>query len=188
MIFGLSKKAATLAAHGIGTGIRALLVRHEAYVYFPLLEKTKFALQQKYTNAAETLNYCRVIAEKYDLHANALMQTEVTCTEWDEDSRRWLVKTDRGDAIKARFVVHSNGPADPAETAGNFRHQQFQRGTFHTSRWDYGYTGGNSDGDLDKLKDKRVAVIGTGATAVQCVPHLGASAAELMCSSARRLH
>ena len=82
----------------------------ESYVYFPLLEKTQFAPQQKYSNATETLNYCRVIAEKYDLHANALMQTKVTCTEWDEDSRRWLVKTDLGDSIKARFVVHSNGP------------------------------------------------------------------------------
>ena len=151
----------------------------EAYVYFPLLEKTQFTPQQKYTNAAETLNYCHVIAEKYDLHANALMQTEVTCTEWDEDSRRWLVKTDRGDAIKARFVVHSNGPLNRPKLPAISGISSFKGHTFHTSRWDYGYTGGNSDGDLDKLKDKRVAVIGTGATAVQCVPHLGASAAEL---------
>ena len=151
----------------------------EAYVYFPLLEKTQFTPQQKYTNAAETLNYCRMIAEKYDLHANALMQTEVTCTEWDEDSRRWLVKTDRGDAIKARFVVHSNGPLNRPKLPAISGISSFKGHTFHTSRWDYGYTGGNSDGDLDKLKDKRVAVIGTGATAVQCVPHLGASAAEL---------
>ena len=151
----------------------------ESYVYFPLLEKTKFTPQQKYTNAAETLNYCHVIAEKYDLHANALMQTEVTGTDWDEDSGRWVVKTDRGDAIKARFVVHSNGPLNRPKLPAISGITSFTGHTFHTSRWDYGYTGGNSDGGLDGLKDKRVAVIGTGATAVQCVPHLGASAAEL---------
>ena len=151
----------------------------ESYVYFPLLEKTKFTPQQKYTNAAETLNYCRVIGEKYDLHANALMQTEVTGTDWDEDSGRWVVKTDRGDAIKARFVVHSNGPLNRPKLPAISGITSFTGHTFHTSRWDYGYTGGNSDGGLDGLKDKRVAVIGTGATAVQCVPHLGASAAEL---------
>ena len=151
----------------------------ESYVYFPLLEKTKFTPQQKYTNAAETLNYCRVIGEKYDLHANALMQTEVTGTDWDEDSGRWVVKTDRDDAIKARFVVHSNGPLNRPKLPAIAGITSFTGHTFHTSRWDYGYTGGNSDGGLDGLKDKRVAVIGTGATAVQCVPHLGASAAEL---------
>ena len=151
----------------------------ESYVYFPLLEKTKFAPQQKYTNAAETLNYCHVIAEKYNLYSNALMQTEVTGTEWNEDIQRWLVATDRGDAIKARFVVHSNGPLNRPKLPAISGITKFKGHTFHTSRWDYGYTGGNSDGGLDGLKDKRVAVIGTGATAVQCVPHLGASAAEL---------
>ena len=151
----------------------------ESYVYFPLLEKTQFTPQQKYTNAAETLNYCHVIAEKYDLHAAALMQTEVTGTDWDEDSGRWLVKTDRGDAIKARFVVHSNGPLNRPKLPAINGIRSFKGHTFHTSRWDYGYTGGHSDGGLDGLKDKRVAIIGTGATAVQCVPHLGASAAQL---------
>ena len=151
----------------------------ESYVYFPLLEKTQFTPQQKYTNAAETLNYCHVIAEKYDLYANALMQTEVTGTDWDEDSGRWLVKTDRGDAIKARFVVHSNGPLNRPKLPAINGISSFKGHTFHTSRWDYGYTGGHSDGGLDRLKDKRVAIIGTGATAVQCVPHLGASAAQL---------
>lgn len=151
----------------------------ESYVYFPLLEKTKFTPQHKYTNAAETLNYCHVIAQNYELYANALMQTEVVGTDWDEDSQRWLVRTDRGDAIRARFVVHSNGPLNRPKLPAISGINSFKGHTFHTSRWDYGYTGGDSDGGLDGLKDKRVAVIGTGATAVQCVPHLGASAAQL---------
>ena len=51
--------------------------------------------------------------------------------------------------------------------------------TFHTSRWDYRYTGGDCTGGLTGLKDKRVGIIGTGATAIQCVPHLGEWAKEL---------
>jgi cyclohexanone monooxygenase len=57
--------------------------------------------------------------------------------------------------------------------------ETYQGHTFHTSRWDYAYTGGDSSGGLDGLADKRVGIIGTGATAVQCVPHLGEGAKEL---------
>tara|TARA_B110000438_G_C15819826_1_gene653834 strand:- start:638 stop:2521 length:1884 start_codon:yes stop_codon:yes gene_type:complete len=151
----------------------------ESYVYFPLLERTKFIPKHKYTNAPETLEYCHVIAEKYELHENAILQTEVTSTEWDEEIGRWLVSTNRQDRLKAKYVVHSNGPLNrpklPAITGIN----DYKGHTFHTSRWDYNYTGGSSNGDLENLKDKRVAIIGTGATAVQCVPHLGAAAKEL---------
>ena len=151
----------------------------ESYVYFPLLERTKFIPKHKYTNAPETLEYCHVIAEKYELHENAILQTEVTSTEWDEEIGKWLVSTNRQDRLKAKYVVHSNGPLNrpklPAITGIN----DYKGHTFHTSRWDYNYTGGSSNGDLENLKDKRVAIIGTGATAVQCVPHLGAAAKEL---------
>jgi len=82
----------------------------ESYVYFPLLERTKFIPKHKYTNAPETLEYCGVIAEKYELHKNAILQTEVTSTEWDEETGRWLVSTNRQDRLKAKYVVHSNGP------------------------------------------------------------------------------
>jgi len=56
---------------------------------------------------------------------------------------------------------------------------EFKGHTFHTSRWDYRYTGGSSSGGLTGLADKRVGIIGTGATAIQCVPHLGEWAKEL---------
>jgi cyclohexanone monooxygenase len=151
----------------------------EAYVYFPLLEKTGFVPKQKYTNAPETLEYCHVIAKTYGLHERALMQTLVTSTDWDEDQGRWVVATDRQDRLKARYVVHSNGPLNRPKLPAIRGIGDFKGHTFHTSRWDYAYTGGDSNGGLTNLKDKRVAVIGTGATAVQCVPHLGAAAQHL---------
>ena len=151
----------------------------ESYVYFPMLEKTGFVPRQKYTNAPETLEYCEVLAERFDLHDNALMQTEVISTEWDEDVRRWLVTTNRQDCLKARFVVHSNGPLNRPKLPAIKGISSYKGHTFHTSRWDYAYTGGDSHGNLDNLSDKRVAIIGTGATAVQCIPHLGAGAKEL---------
>jgi len=151
----------------------------ESYVYFPMLEKTEFVPRQKYTNAPETLEYCEVLAERFDLHNNALMQTEVISTEWDEEARRWLVTTNRQDCLKARFVVHSNGPLNRPKLPAIKGISSYKGHTFHTSRWDYAYTGGDSHGNLDNLSDKRVAIIGTGATAVQCIPHLGAGAKEL---------
>jgi cation diffusion facilitator CzcD-associated flavoprotein CzcO len=151
----------------------------EAYVYFPLLEQTGFVPKQKYTNAPETLEYCHVIAKTYGLHERSLMQTLVTSTDWDEEQGRWIVSTDRQDRIKARYVVHSNGPLNRPKLPAIRGINEFKGHTFHTSRWDYSYTGGDSNGGLDKLSDKRVAVIGTGATAVQCVPHLGAAAEHL---------
>jgi cation diffusion facilitator CzcD-associated flavoprotein CzcO len=148
----------------------------EAYVYFPLLEKTGFVPKQKYTNAPETLEYCHVIAQTYGLNERALMQTLVTSTDWDEEQGRWTVSTDRQ---KARYVVHSNGPLNRPKLPAIRGISDFKGHTFHTSRWDYAYTGGDSNGGLTNLKDKRVAVIGTGATGVQCVPHLGAAAEHL---------
>jgi len=151
----------------------------ESYIYFPLLEETGFIPKKKYTDAAETLEYCHIICEKYQLYDNACLQTEVTSTVWDEDINRWIVSTNKKDKIKARFVVHSNGPLNRPKLPAIKGINNFNGHTFHTSRWDYDYTGGDSNGNLSNLKDKRVAVIGTGATAVQCVPHLGESAKEL---------
>ena len=151
----------------------------ESYVYLPMLEETGFVPRQKYTDAPETLAYCQVLAEKFGLNDLALMQTEVVSTEWDETTRRWTVTTNRQDNLKARYVVHSNGPLNRPKLPAIKGIGDYKGHTFHTSRWDYDYTGGNSHGGLDKLADKRIAIIGTGATAVQCVPHLGAGAKEL---------
>jgi cyclohexanone monooxygenase len=151
----------------------------ESYVYLPLLEELDFMPVEKYTRAPEILKHCRVIGEKFDLYRGALFQTEVTGLEWNEESGRWIVRTNKGDAIRARFVVMANGPLHRPKLPGIPGVESFQGHTFHTSRWDYDYTGGDSSGNLTGLKDKIVGIIGTGATSVQCVPHLGAGARHL---------
>ena len=151
----------------------------ESYIYFPLLEETGFIPKRKYTNAPETLEYCGVIADKFNLYENSILQTEVTETKWSDESGLWTIKTNKGDEITANFVVHSNGPLNRPKLPAIEGINDYKGHTFHTSRWDYEYTGGSSHGNLENLSDKKVAIIGTGATAVQCIPHLGAAAKEL---------
>jgi cyclohexanone monooxygenase len=145
----------------------------ESYIYLPLLEETGYMPVEKYARAQEILDHCRIIARRYDLYRNACLQTEVTDLKWDDDARRWFVSTSRGDAMRARFVCMANGILHKPKLPGIPGVESFKGHTFHTSRWDYGYTGGDALGNLTGLADKRVGVIGTGATAVQCVPHLG---------------
>jgi cyclohexanone monooxygenase len=151
----------------------------ESYIYLPLLEEVGYVPKEKYTHAPEILAHSAAIGRKFDLYRNACFQTEVTEMRWDEPSARWIVSTNRGDRMKARFVVMSNGPLNRPKLPGIPGIEKYAGHSFHTSRWDYGYTGGNSDGNLTGLRGKRVAVIGTGATAVQCVPHVGETAEHL---------
>jgi len=151
----------------------------ESYIYLPLLEEMNYVPIEKYTHAPEILSYCKKLADHYDLYKDACLQTEVTEIKWDEDSAVWLINTNRGDAMTATSVVMSNGPLNRPKLPGIEGINEFEGHTFHTSRWDYDYTGGSSEGGLIGLENKRVGIIGTGATAVQCIPHLGASAKEL---------
>ena len=151
----------------------------ESYIYLPLLEEMNYVPIEKYTHAPEILSYCKKLADHYNLYKDACLQTEVTEIKWDESSAVWLINTNRGDVMTATSVVMSNGPLNRPKLPGIEGINEFEGHTFHTSRWDYGYTGGSSEGGLIGLENKRVGIIGTGATAVQCIPHLGASAKEL---------
>ncbi|HTO70824.1 MAG TPA: NAD(P)/FAD-dependent oxidoreductase [Myxococcota bacterium] len=151
----------------------------ESYIYLPLLEEVGYVPKEKYTRAPEILAHSAAIGRRYDLYENACFQTEVTDLRWDEDEARWIVSTNRGDKLRARFVVNSNGPLNRPKLPGIPGIESFAGHSFHTSRWDYGYTGGDSNGNLHGLRGKRVGIIGTGATAVQCVPHLGEAAGHL---------
>jgi cyclohexanone monooxygenase len=151
----------------------------ESYIYLPLLEELGYVPTEKYARAPEILAHSQAIGRKYDLYRNACFQTEVTEMRWDEPSSRWIVHTNRGDRMRARFVVMSNGPLNRPKLPGIPGIESFKGHSFHTSRWDYAYTGGDSNGNLTGLRGKRVGIIGTGATAVQCVPHLGETAEHL---------
>ncbi len=151
----------------------------ESYIYLPLLEEVGYIPEQKYSNAPEILAHSRAIGEHFDLYSNACFQTEVTGLQWDDTDGRWIISTNRGDAMRARFVCMANGPLHRPKLPAIPGVEQFLGHTFHTSRWDYDYTGGTSLGGLTGLRNKRVGIIGTGATAVQCIPHLAEGAEHL---------
>jgi cyclohexanone monooxygenase len=151
----------------------------ESYIYLPMLEQVGTMPSEKYVRGSEIHAHFQALANRYDLYAAACFQTGVTELRWDEAAGAWLVLTDRGDAFRARFVAMSNGPMHRPKLPGIPGIATFEGHTFHTSRWDYGYTGGDERGGLIGLADKVVGVIGTGATGVQVVPPLGESARQL---------
>ena len=148
----------------------------ESYVYMPLLEELGYIPTEKYAKGDEIFAHCRRIAEHYDLYRGACLQTEVSKVRWDSALSRWIISTNHGDSMRARFVAMANGYLQKPKLPGIEGITAFQGHAFHTSRWDYDYTGP----DLAKLSDKRVGIIGTGATAIQCVPHLARSAEHLL--------
>ncbi len=151
----------------------------ESYIYMPLLEETGYIPKEKYAYGPEILEHAQRVGKHYDLYKRACFQTQVDTLTWDEETSRWIIRTDRDDVLKARFVVMSSGPLNRPKLPAIPGIENFKGHTFHTSRWDYDYTGGSSSGGLDKLKDRRVGVIGTGATSIQCVSYLAKSAKEL---------
>jgi cyclohexanone monooxygenase len=151
----------------------------ESYCYLPLLEETGYVPQNKHAFGDEILEYCQMIGRRYDLYKQAYFQTQVAEAKWDEQAERWIVTTDRGDRFAARFLIQGIGALSQPKLPGIPGIEQFKGKSFHTGRWDYAYTGGGLHGGLDKLKDKRVAVIGTGATGIQLIPHVAETAKQL---------
>lgn len=146
-----------------------------SYDYLPLLDEMDYVPKNHYSRGDEILGHCQAIANKYNLYELAVFQTTVTSTTWLEEEQVWELKTDRGDVMRARFVICANGTLSKPKLAKIDGINSFKGHSFHTSRWDYDYTGQ----DLSNLKDKVVGIIGTGATAVQAVPGLGEAAKEL---------
>jgi cyclohexanone monooxygenase len=151
----------------------------ESYIYMPMLEEMDYIPTEKYARGGEIFRYAQNMGRKFDLYRRALFRTEIEALRWDEAAARWIVSTNHGDVIRARFVNLATGPLQRPRLPAIPGIETFQGRAFHTSRWDYAYTGGDASGGLEKLRDKRVGVIGTGATAVQCIPHLGRYAERL---------
>jgi cation diffusion facilitator CzcD-associated flavoprotein CzcO len=146
-----------------------------AYDYLPLLDELDYVPVNHYSRGPEILGHCQAIAKKYDLYDLAVFHTTVTATIWNEDEQMWHIETDRGDRMRAQFVICANGTLSKPKLSKIEGMETFKGHAFHTSRWDYDFTGE----DLVKLKDKTVGIIGTGASAVQAIPELAKQAKAL---------
>jgi cyclohexanone monooxygenase len=141
----------------------------ESYSYLPLLEETGYIPSMKFASGFEILEYCQNMAQKFGFYDHCLFHTTVAATTWDEESGRWIVETDRGDKMRARFVVLANGILTTPKLARIAGMEKFKGESFHTSRWNY---------NID-LRGKTVGIIGTGATAVQAIPELAKIVGQL---------
>lgn len=148
----------------------------ESYIYLPYLEQTGYMPTERYTRGSEIFAYLQSLGRHFGLYDRALFQTKVTGMVWDDAASRWQVSTDRGDRIRARFVTTQSGIFDRPQLPGIPGLSDFKGHIFHSARWDYEYTGPA----LEHLSDKRVAVIGTGATGLQIVPELARAAKRLI--------
>ncbi|MGE3692090.1 MAG: flavin-containing monooxygenase [Novosphingobium sp.] len=153
---------------------------NDAYCYLPLLEETGFIPTKKYADGYEIRDYFQLIVDRYKLGEHSLFHTLTRSLRWDETIQRWRIITNRGDELRARFVIMANGLLNIPKLPGVQGIETFKGKLFHTSRWDWSYTGGSERNPvLDMLGDKRVAIVGTGATAIQAVPFLGQYAKQL---------
>jgi cation diffusion facilitator CzcD-associated flavoprotein CzcO len=151
----------------------------ESYSYLPMLEELDYIPTRRYAFGEEILGHLEAIADRFDLVTDALFHTGVTGAEWNEDRARWQVRTDRGDELTCRWYVLAVGILNLMKLPAIPGMEDFAGHSFHTARWDYGYTGGGPHEPLTGLADKVVAFIGTGATGIQCVPPLAESAKHL---------
>ncbi len=151
----------------------------ESYIYLPLLEELDYMPKEKYSYGPEILEHCKELGRHFDLYRDVCFGTRVHEMHWDDADHRWVLHTNHNDRMRARFVIMAIGPLSRPKLPGIAGIDTYEGHSFHTSRWDYDYTGGDTNGNLTKLSDKVVGVIGTGATAVQCIPHVGEAAQQL---------
>jgi cation diffusion facilitator CzcD-associated flavoprotein CzcO len=148
----------------------------ESYIYLPMLEELGYIPKDRYASGEEIRRHLQAIADRFDLVADALFHTGVKEARWDDEQARWLVRTDRGDEVRCRYYVLAVGILNLLKLPAIPGMEEFAGHSFHTARWDYGYTGGGPGRPLTKLGDKVVALIGTGATGIQCLPPLAEAA------------
>jgi cyclohexanone monooxygenase len=151
----------------------------DATIYLPLLEETGYIPTEKYAKAPEIFKYSQILAKHFDLYRGALFQTSVTSATWDEKRSRWIVTTDRGDELAARFLISCNGFLTTPKLPKIPGISSFKGHMFHTSRWDFDYTKGDAYGGMTGLADKVVGILGTGSTGIQVIPKLGEAAKQL---------
>ncbi|MDV7089123.1 flavin-containing monooxygenase [Rhodococcus opacus] len=151
----------------------------ESYTYLPLLEEVGYMPTEKYATGEEIWKYCQMLGRHFDLYKDSYFQTEITSIRWEEADSRWHIRTDRDDLIKTRYLLLGTGPLNHAKLPDIPGIEEFEGHLFHTNRWDYAYSGGDQRGDLSNLRDKRIAMVGTGATGIQCMPIVAKDAQHL---------
>jgi len=151
----------------------------ESTVYMPMCEEVGYVPPHRYCYSREIMAHSNLIAEKYGLFEKAALATQLSSITWDDSIKRWIVRSDKGDAFKAQHAIINFGTFSHPKLPAAPGVELFEGHMWHTSRWDYDYTGGSNAGGLVKLADKRVGIIGTGATAIQSIPHLGEHAKHL---------
>lgn len=161
----------------------------EGYCYLPLLEETGYVPKHKYSYGAEIRKNTELIAERWRLRG--MFSTKVDRQVWDNSKDHWVVDLTQsfGDVrpptkltVNAQFVFMASGVLSTPKIPNVPGFEDFRKHgqTFHTSRWDYRITGGTQEQpDMTKLKDKNVAIIGTGATSVQAIPEVAKWAKHL---------
>lgn len=162
----------------------------ESYIYMPLLEEMGYMPKHKYAYGPELREYAEMVADRYRLREQALLQTKVEGMTWDDEGKEWVVELcelrngegeeDKEFQVKTQFVISASGVLNFPQLPNLKGVGEFQGENFHTSRWNYQNTGGSpTDPALVNLRDNNVAIIGTGATAVQAIPHLAKWAKHL---------
>ncbi|KAI0869269.1 FAD/NAD(P)-binding domain-containing protein [Hypoxylon argillaceum] len=151
----------------------------ESYMYLPFLEETDYIPKERFSYGPEIREQVERVVVKWGLEKNACLSTEITSMLWDESLRRWNVRTNHNDHFVSQFVVLATGTFHEPKLPGIPGIEDFEGHHFHSGRWDYDITGGGPTGNMTKLADKKVGIIGTGASAVQLVPQLAKSAQKL---------
>ncbi|KAK6218483.1 monooxygenase [Colletotrichum tabaci] len=157
----------------------------ESYIYMPLLEDTEYMPKHKYSFGPELRAHAERIAVHFGFQDKAQFGTRVDALTWDDASSEWEAKLhiesqNTSISVRSKFVLTAYGIGHYPKLPNIPGLDSFQGSAFHTSRWDYGVTGGSeAEPNLTSLADKRVGIVGTGATAVQAVPFLARWAKQL---------
>lgn len=124
---------------------------------------------EKYAGQKEIREYLRECATRYDLYPHIRFGVGWNGAEYDEEHKLWVVTTDSGKEIRARSLVMALGPLSNPYIPDIPGLASFKGESFHSASWNHDYD----------LSDKKVAVIGTGASAIQFVPEVAKSVASL---------
>ncbi|KAJ5984799.1 hypothetical protein N7522_011995 [Penicillium canescens] len=149
----------------------------ESYTYMPLLDETNYTPSHKYVSGTELKEHAERIANQWKLKNRAFFGTKVDGMDWNDEDAQWKVhittKNHLPTILKSDIVIMANGLLDFPKIPKLYGLDTYKGHVFHTSRWDYTCTRGSPDNPtMDKLHDKTVGFVGTGATAVQVIPHL----------------